>query len=117
MRRGTRRPRLAGQHIRVAANLFASPFSGDRVWTAMTAAIGNAIERIKRRGAVGFFRLASGILRYATILHRQRRISHNGLRTVLSGTRWLERCGAWLALGGRRKRQQTEQEFHRERID
>ena len=29
----------------------------------------------------------------------QRRISHNGLQTVLSGTRWLAQCGAWLAPG------------------
>jgi hypothetical protein len=30
---------------------------------------------------------------------------------------WLERCGAWLALGRRRKRQEVEQEFHHEHID
>jgi hypothetical protein len=71
----------------------------------------------RRWGALRTLRLASRILRYATVLHRQRRISHDSLRTVLSGTRWLERCGAWLALGCRRKRQQIEQEFHRERID
>jgi putative Mg2+ transporter-C (MgtC) family protein len=44
-------------------------------------------------------------------LHKQRMISHNGLRAVLSGTRWLERFGAWLALGHRRKLQQVEQDF------
>jgi hypothetical protein len=69
----------------------------------MTAEIGDAIERLKRRGAIGVFRLASMMLRCAAILHRQRKISHVGLRTVLSGTRWLERLGAWLALGHRRK--------------
>jgi hypothetical protein len=29
----------------------------------------------------------------------------------------LERCGAWLALGRRRKRREIEQGFQRERID
>jgi hypothetical protein len=33
------------------------------------------------------------------------------------GTRWLEQCGAWLALGRYRKRQQLELEFHHERVD
>jgi hypothetical protein len=35
-----------------------------------------------------------------TLLHRQRRISHNGLRTVLSGTRLLDGsvpCWPWAA--------------------
>jgi hypothetical protein len=62
----------------------------------------------RRWGAIGIFRLASGILRRAKILHRQRRISHSGLRTVLSGTRLLERFGALLARGPQRKRQQIE---------
>jgi hypothetical protein len=44
------------------------------------------------------------------ILHRQRQISHNGLRTVLSGTRLLERFGALLALGRRRKDQDIQSE-------
>jgi hypothetical protein len=66
------------------------------------------IEYARRWGAIGIFRLASLALHYAMILHRQRWISHNGLRTVLSGTRLLERCAAWLALGRRRKRQQVE---------
>jgi hypothetical protein len=70
--------------------------------------IRSAIENARSWGAIGVFRLASRILRYAMILHRQRRISHNGLRTVLSGTRLLERFGAFLALGRRRKRQQVE---------
>jgi hypothetical protein len=35
----------------------------------------------------------------------QRGISHNSLRTVLSGTRLLERPGAFLALGRRRRSQ------------
>jgi hypothetical protein len=48
-------------------------------------------------------------LRHATVLHRQRRISHNRLRTVLSGT-VLERFGAWLALGRRRKDQDIQSE-------
>jgi hypothetical protein len=62
-----------------------------------------AIENVRRWAAIRVFRLASSILRYATILHRHHRISHNGLRTVLSATRGLERCGAWFALGHRRK--------------
>jgi hypothetical protein len=70
-----------------------------------------AVETARRWGAAGVFRLASSILRYAMILHRQRRISHIGLRTVLSGTRLLERFGALLALGHRRKRRRGEQDF------
>jgi hypothetical protein len=62
------------------------------------------------------FRLASRILRCTMILHRQRRISHNGLWAVLSGTRSLERLGAWLALGHRRKSRQVEQDFETELI-
>jgi hypothetical protein len=61
-----------------------------------------ALENARRWAAIGTFRLASRLLRRATLLHRQRRISHNCLRTVLSGTRLLERLGALLALGRRR---------------
>jgi hypothetical protein len=75
------------------------------------------IENARRWGAVRIFRLASKILRWATILHRQHRISHIGLRTVLSGTRRLERLAAFLALGRRRIGQQAGKEFHSERID
>src|SRR6202048_3629805 len=74
-------------------------------WGLIRASIANA----RRWGAIGAFRLASSILRYAMILHRRRRISRRGLRTVLSGTRLLERVGAVLALGRRwRKRQEVE---------
>jgi hypothetical protein len=80
--------------------------------------IKTAIEGARRWGAIGIFRLASCILRYATMLHRQRKISYSGLLTVLSGTRLLERLGALLALGHRwRKRQEVEKDFHCERID
>src|SRR6202166_158993 len=65
-----------------------------------------AVEDARRWGAIGLFRLASSILRCAMILHRQHRISHRGLRTVLSGTRLLERVGASLALGRRRRKRQ-----------
>jgi hypothetical protein len=52
------------------------------------------------------------------ILHRRRKISHRGLRTVLSGTRLLERVGALLALGRRwRKRPELKKDFHCERLD
>jgi hypothetical protein len=52
------------------------------------------------------------------ILHRQRRISRRGLQNALSATRSLERLGALLALGRRRrKRQEVEKDFHCERID
>src|ERR1700682_1781506 len=61
-----------------------------------------AVEDARRWGAIGLFRLASSILRCAMILHRQDRISHRGLRTVLSATRLLERGGA------RRKRREFE---------
>src|SRR6202048_3490327 len=83
----------------------ASHFPARDGWGLITASIANA----RRWGAIGVFRLASSILRCAMILHRQRRISHDGLRTVLSGTRLLERFGAWLALGHRRKRQKVEE--------
>src|ERR1700726_1372013 len=76
------------------------------------------IENARRWGAIGVFRLASRILRYAMILHRQRRISRRGLQTVLSATRLLERVGALLALGRRwRKHQEVEKDFHSEHID
>jgi hypothetical protein len=52
------------------------------------------------------------------ILHRQRRISRRGLQTILSAMGWLERLGAWLALGRRRrKRQEIAKDFHSEHID
>jgi hypothetical protein len=77
-----------------------------------------SIESARRRGVIGLFWLASHILRRAMTLHRQRRISHSGLRIVLSGTRLLERLGASLALGRRwRKHQEFEKDFHREHID
>src|SRR5258708_5818199 len=76
-----------------------------------------AIEGARRWGAIGLFRLASSILRCAMILHRQRRISPKGLRTVLSGTRLLERLGALLALGRRRRKSQESKDFRSERVD
>jgi hypothetical protein len=76
------------------------------------------MENARRWGAVWTFRLASGIQRCAMTQIRRGRISRNGLLTVLSGTRWLERFGAWLALGHRRrKRQQIEKDFQGERFD
>jgi hypothetical protein len=71
-----------------------------------------ALENARRWGAVavGAFRPASKLLRRATLLHRQHRISHNGLRTVLSGTRLLERFGAVLALRRQRKDQDIQSE-------
>jgi hypothetical protein len=77
-----------------------------------------SIAGARRWGAIGLFRLASSILRYAMILHRQRRISRRGLQNALSATRLLERVGALLALGRRwRKRREVEKDFHCERID
>jgi hypothetical protein len=77
-----------------------------------------AVEGARRWGAIGLFRLASSILRYAMMLHRQRRISCSDLRVALSATRMLERAGALLALGRRwRKRQEFEKDIHSERID
>jgi hypothetical protein len=63
---------------------------------AMTARMWNAVESRRRWAAAGIFRLSNFI--FALNLHHQRRISHHGLRTVLSGTRWLERFGGQLAL-------------------
>ncbi|WP_157676598.1 hypothetical protein [Afipia sp. GAS231] len=82
---------------------------------AVRTRMGVALESARRWAAIGILRFASLTLHCAMNLHQQRRISHNGLRTVLSGTRVLERFGAWLALGHRRKRQQDEQDFHSER--
>jgi hypothetical protein len=77
-----------------------------------------SLANARRWGAIGVFRLASGILRHGMILHRQRRISRRGLQTVLSATRMLERLGALLALGRRwRKHQEVEKDFHSEHID
>jgi hypothetical protein len=90
----------------------------DLLDNAVRARMSVAVEITRRWAAIGIFRLASLILRCAMNLHQRRRISHNGLRTVLSATRPLERFGAWLALGrGRRKQQQAEQDFHSARID
>jgi hypothetical protein len=89
----------------------------DLFGVAMTARMWAAVENARRWGAAGVFRLASLLLRHAMFLHRQRRISHNSLRTVLSGTRSLERFGALLALGRRRKSQEPEKDFHRDRFD
>jgi hypothetical protein len=50
-----------------------------------------AVEDARRWGAIGLFRLASSILRYAMMLHRQRRISRSDLRTVFD--RQMERDG------------------------
>src|ERR1700738_1993179 len=87
----------------------ASHFPARDRWGVINA----AIEGARRWGAIGLFRLASRILRCAMMLHRQRKISRSGLLTALSGTRLLERLGALLALGRRRrKRQEVEKEFH-----
>jgi hypothetical protein len=75
----------------------ASTCEGSRV-------IRTALQNARYWGAIGAFRLASRILRHATLLHRQRRISPNGLQTILSGTLLLERSGPLLALGRRQKR-------------
>src|ERR1700676_5178447 len=92
----------------------ASHFPTGDGWGLIRASIANA----RRWGAIGVFRLASSILRWAMILHRQRRISRRGLQNVLSTTRLLERVGAWLALGRRwRSRQELEKDFRCERID
>src|ERR1700726_601761 len=92
----------------------ASHFPARHGWGLIGAPIANA----RRWGAIGVFRLASSILRCAMILHRQRRFSRRGLRNALSATRLLERLGALLALGRRRrKHQEVEKDFHCERID
>ena len=43
---------------------------------------------------------------------RQGKVSHNGLRTVLSGTREPERLAALSALGHRQRRREVEQDFY-----
>jgi hypothetical protein len=77
-----------------------------------------SIADARRWGAIGAFRLANSILRCAMILHQQRRVSPRGLQIILSAMGWLERLGAWLALGRRwRKRREVEKDFHSEHID
>src|ERR1700730_990071 len=77
-----------------------------------------SIADARRWGAIGAFRLASSILRCAMILHQQRRVSRRGLQIILSAMGWLERLGAWLALGRRwRKRREVEKDFHSGHID
>jgi hypothetical protein len=65
-----------------------------------------SIANARRWIASGLFRLASLILRYAMVLHRRREISLGGLRTAFSVTQLLERLGALLALGSRKRKRQ-----------
>jgi hypothetical protein len=60
--------------------------------------MGAAIESARRRRAIGVFRLASKIPRYARMRQRRLWISHNRLRIVLSGARLPRRLGALLVL-------------------
>jgi hypothetical protein len=90
-----------------------SDFSGIAMTTTAPAAFDGARRWVGARG----FRLASLVLRYAAKLHQQRRISHNSLRAVLSGTRMLERFAAFLVLGHRKKRRQAVQDFRSDRVD
>lgn len=58
------------------------------------------LQHAQRWGAIGAFRLASSLLRHATLLHGQRRISNDSLRTALAGTLLLQRfraCWLWVA--------------------
>jgi hypothetical protein len=76
--------------------------------------ISASIANARRWVAIGLFRLASLILRYAMMLHRRQQLSLLGLRTALSVTRLLERLGALLALGQRRHKRQKSNEEHRQ---
>jgi hypothetical protein len=89
----------------------------DLLGVAMTARMKSASEGARRWAAAMIFRLASLILRGAMKLHQRRRISHSGLRAVLSGTRGLEHLGGFLALGPRQKRQHAARDLDCERID
>src|ERR1700738_3466980 len=67
----------------------ASHFPARDGWGVIRA----AVEGARRWVAIGLFRLASSILRYAMMLHRQRRISSSDLRNAVSTTRLLGWAG------------------------
>jgi hypothetical protein len=80
---------------------------GSSTWVALAPCPFAAAADLPVSYPVKAPRLARRMLRHATLLHR---ISHNGLRTVLSGTLLLERFGALPALGRRRKDQEIKSE-------
>jgi hypothetical protein len=68
----------------------------------------SVLDPMRRRGALGLFRLASSILRRATHLYQRRRIARSHLRVALSTARLLERSASALLLGSRRRQDQSE---------
>jgi hypothetical protein len=65
-------------------------------------------DYVRRRAALGLFRLASLILRRATDLFQLRQIARVDLRVALSAAKLLERCGGVLLLGMRRPEDQSD---------
>src|ERR1700738_1029296 len=65
------------------------------------------LSTARRWGAIAALRLANLILRCAMKLYRLRAISVSSLRVALSVIGFLEQGGALLALGGRKRRDQS----------
>lgn len=59
------------------------------------------LGRGRRWGAIVLLRMASAVLRSATVLYLKRTISAAGLRAALSVARSFERAGALIVLGRR----------------
>jgi hypothetical protein len=78
-------------------------------------ALGNG----RRWGAIAFLKLASAIMRGATELYQRRTITAAELHAALSAVRFLERAGALLVLGRRRRpeHQLSGKEKANDRID
>ena len=78
-----------------------------------------ALGSLRRCGAIVLFRIASAIMRIATKLYRRRTISAAQLRAALTAARLLERAGALLVMGRRRRmdRQLFEKEGDNDRTD
>jgi hypothetical protein len=69
-------------------------------WTMPISHLGKAtFDYVRRRAALGLFRLASLILRRATDLFQRRRIARVDLRVALAAAKVLERCAGVLLLG------------------
>jgi hypothetical protein len=80
-----------------------------RRWTMPVIRLAQSVlDPMRRRGALGLFRLASLILRRATDLFQRRRIARADLGAALAAAKLLERCGGVLLLGMSRPQDQSD---------
>ena len=78
-------------------------------WTMPISHLAKAtFDYVRHRAALGLFRLASLILRYATDLFQRRRIARVNLVVALSAAGLLERCAGVLLLGMSRPQDQPD---------